>query len=525
MQQGKRLGRMTRVVSKIVDSLSVGPFAGVRSSKADPTGVQERLLRQLLERASGTELGRELGFEEISKEVDVVRAYQRRVPLHDYRDLKPYLDRVRRGEADVTWPGRFTDFAVSSGTASSGKVLPVSRETLEGNNRFGVSAAVNYSARSGNVSMWFGKMLSLPGRIEEDGEGSGRLIGEVSGLQSNYAPSLISRAYQVVPNEVLFMDNWDRKLDAVVDRTLGEDVRVLVMVPTWALVLFEKLIAKHRLVHGSNASSVHDVWPNLSVFFSGGVALSSYREILEQMIGGPIDFVESYGASEGFFAFQDDLARDDMLLHLDNNVYYEFVPLDQVGTDDPERRTVSDVDTDVRYALYATTCSGLWSYAVGDVVRFTHLNPHRIVVAGRTSEMIDRYGEAVFGEEAREALEKACDTFGVQFIDYHVAPLEADRGRLPGHQWLVEFEDEPPDAHAFARYIDEHLQRVNRHYQIRREANAFGGPTIVAVPRGTFVRWLEASRRRVSAQSKVPRMSEEREIADRVLRFAAEKRD
>ncbi len=516
---------MAGVVNKIVDSLPVGPLAGVRNSKADAIGVQERLLRQLLSRASDTQLGRELGFHELRREDDVVRAYQRRVRLHDYEDLKPYLDRVRNGEADVTWPGTFTDFAVSSGTASSGKILPVSRETLEGNNRFGVGTAVNYSARSGNVSMWFGKMLSLPGRIEEDGEGSGRFIGEVSGLQSKYSPSFISRIYQVVPNDVLFMDNWDRKLDAVVERTLDEDVRVLVMVPSWALVLFEKLIDGHRSAYGSDASTVQDVWPNLSVFFSGGVALSSYREILEQMIGGAIDFIESYGASEGFFAFQDDPARRDMLLHLDNNVFYEFVPLDQVGTDDPERLTIANVEADVRYALYATTCSGLWSYAVGDVIRFTDLNPHRIVVAGRTSEMIDRYGEAVFGEEARTALEKACEVFGVPFTDYHIAPLEADRGQLPGHQWLIEFEEAPTDIEDFARHIDEYLQSVNRHYQIRREAKAFAGPTITPVPRGTFVRWLEQSRKRVSAQSKVPRMSEEREIADRVLRFAAEKRE
>ncbi|MBT8400373.1 MAG: GH3 auxin-responsive promoter family protein [Rhodothermia bacterium] len=516
---------MTAVLNKIFDSLPLGSLAGVRSSKADPPGVQEKLLRQLLTRASDTQFGREFGFQEIGNASNVVRAYQRLVPLHEFEDLKPYFDRVRRGEADVTWPGTFTDFAVSSGTASSGKILPVSRETLEGNNRFGVGTAVNYSARSGNVSMWFGKMLSLPGRIEEDGEGSGRLIGEVSGLQSKYSPSFISRIYQVVPNEVLFMDNWDQKLDAVVERTLDEDVRVLVMVPTWALVLFEKLIDAHRSAHGSNASTVHDVWPNLSVFFSGGVALSSYRELLEQMIGGPVDFIESYGASEGFFAFQDDPRRRDMLLHLDNNVFYEFVPLDQVGTDDPERRTVADVETGVRYALYATTCSGLWSYAVGDVVRFTDLDPHRIVVAGRTSEMIDRYGEAVFGEEAREALEEACEAVGVRFTDYHIAPLEADRGRLPGHQWLIEFERAPTNLEGFAQLIDEYLQSVNRHYQIRREAKAFAGPTITPVPRGTFVGWLEASRPRVSAQTKVPRMSEEREIADRVLRFAAEKRE
>ena len=505
------------------DTMPLRPIRRVRNFARDPLGTQERLLRRLLTRASDTEFGRRHDFRGLLGRSDLAVAYQARVPLQDYGSLHPYLERVRKGAADVTWPGTFTDFAVSSGTASAGKVLPVSRETLQGNNRFGIEAALNYSARTGNLKMWLGRMLSLPGRIEEDQPGSGRFVGEVSGLQSKYAPAIIARLYQAVPNEILFMDSWDRKLDAVVERTLDADIRVLVMVPTWALVLFEKLIARHRAVHGSQAETVLDVWPNLSVFFSGGVALSSYRDLLDQLIGGRVDFIESYGASEGFFSFQDDPAREDMLLHMDNNVFYEFVPLDQVGTDEPRRLTVDRVEPDVRYAMYVSTCSGLWSYAVGDVVRFTTLNPHRIVVAGRTSEMIDRYGEAVFGEEAREALETACNAFGAQFADYHVAPLHADTGRLPGHQWLIEFDEAPTDLDAFAATIDEYLQRVNRHYQIRREARAFTGPTVVPVPRGTFVKWLEATRERVSAQSKVPRMSEERDIADRVLRFAAEK--
>jgi hypothetical protein len=266
---------------------------------------------------------------------------------------------------------------------------------------------------------------------------------------------------------------------------------------------------------------VRDVWPNLRVFFSGGVALSSYRDLLDQKIGDPIRFVESYGASEGYFAIQDRPEDTDLLLHLDNGVFYEFVPMDQLGSARPERLWIRDVEVGTRYAMFVSTYSGLWSYAVGDVVRFTSTSPHKIVVAGRTSEMIDKYGEAVFGEEARGALSVACEATGSRIVDYHIAPTVVGSGVIPAHEWLIEFEQEPPNMQSFARTIDEYLQDVNRHYHIRREAGAFGGPQVTSLGRGVFGRWLEASRDRVSAQSKVPRMSEEREIADGVLTFAA----
>ncbi len=460
-------------------------------------------------------------FESLQNEKKVVSSYRSRIPLQDYDSLRPFLDRVRTGEANVTWPGTFGSFAVSSGTASSGKVIPISREMLQRNSSFGIGVALNYTVRTGDASIWFGRMLSLPGRVEPYASLAGAFVGEVSGLQSMHAPAIVSRFYQAVPHEILFMDNWDKKLDAVAEQTLDVDIRSLAMAPTWAVVLFEKLIARHNAEYGSTARTVLDVWPNLRVFFSGGVALSSYRDLLERQIGGPIEFIESYGASEGFFSFQDEPGANDMLLHLDNGVFYEFVPLDQLGTDQPERLTIADVKTGVRYALHVSSCSGLWSYSVGDVVRFTSLQPHRIVVAGRTSEMIDRYGEAVFGEEARRALEAACRASGALFIDYHIAPRVLRAGGIPGHQWLIEFDREPEDLASFSRVIDDYMQKVNRHYQIRREARAFDSPEIRTVPRGTFLRWLEETRDRVSAQTKVPRMSEERDVADGVLRFAA----
>lgn len=509
---------MTKLLGQVLHTLPLAPLRTTRRFVAHPVATQEALLRDLLSRAADTAWGRRYGFAELAKATDVVDAYQTQVPLHQYDDIRGDVEQIRKGAADVYWPGRFQYFAVSSGTASAGKIIPVSREMLVKNRAFSLGTALHYLAESADPRFWMGRFLSLPGRIEEDPAHPGTQIGEVSGLQSLFAPAFVKHLYQAIPNETLFMPNWEEKLDAIVARTLMMDIRAIAMVPTWALVLFRKLIAAHNARGGRHVRTVGEIWPNLQVFFSGGVALSSYRALLEEQIGLPrLHFIESYGASEGFFSFQNGLDDADMLLHLDNGVFFEFVRLSDLGQDNPRRYTVADAEPDVRYALYVTTCSGLWSYGVGDVVRFTSTAPHKIVVAGRTSEMIDKYGEAVFGEEARTALQQACDLMGVHVLDYHIAPQPPQDEGLPTHQWFIEFETPPDNLEAFSNAIDAYLQGVNRHYQIRREAQAFDRPEIVPVPRQTFYRWLHRSRKQVSAQTKVPRMSEDRTVADGLL--------
>lgn len=494
------------------------PLRSVERFRKRPVEVQERLLRRLLEKAASTDWGRRHGFSQLLAERDIVHAYQRRMPLHTYEDVRADVERVRRGEADVLWAGRQRHFAVSSGTASAGKLIPLSREMLSANKSFSVAAGLNYLIQSGNPSFVFGKHLTLPGRIEESKEYPGNLVGEVSGLQAEHAPKFFSALLQAVPNEISFLPNWENKLRAVADHTMDQDIRLMVMVPTWGLVFFETLIERYNERHQTNVSTVAEIWPRLQVFMSGGVALRSYKNLIEDAIGKPdLDFVETYGASEGFFSFQDDLEDPAMLLHLDNGVFYEFVPMDRMNEPDPPRLSIGEVEPEVRYAMYVSTCSGLWAYNVGDVIRFTRTDPYRIVVAGRTTEMVDRFGEAVFGEEARAAVRIASEATGARVLDFHLAPRLPDRHRLPSHEWLIEFETQPADTAAFARHIDDYLQQVNRHYQIRREARAFEMPIITSLPRGAFYRWLKEAKGQVSGQTKVPRMSEERAIADRVL--------
>lgn len=499
---------------------TAGPLRTVRQFTRAPMATQRAVLRSLLRRAADTEWGRRYDFAALAAAEDVVAAYQERVPRHTYDDIRDDMERVRAGAEDVSWPGRFAHFAVSSGTVSDGKIIPISREMIAKDRAFSVGTGLNYVAETGNLRIFGGQHLTLPGRIDEDPNYPGTLVGEVSGLLAEHAPQFFTTLFQAVPNEISFLPNWDEKLRTIAERTVDKDIRMLVMVPTWALVLFEELIRCYNARYDASARTVGEVWPNLQLFISGGVALRSYRHLLEELIGTDIDFIETYGASEGFFSFQNRLDDPAMLLHLDNGLFYEFVRMDEKEADAPRRYTIADVEPGVRYALYVTSCSGLWAYDVGDVVRFTQTDPPKITVAGRTSEMIDQYGEAVFGDEARAALRAACEATGAHVAHYHVAPRPAQNGTMPTHEWLVEFEQPPTDVEAFAAHIDAYLQQVNRHYQIRREARAFGAPVLEVVPDGTFYAWLKATRDRVSGQTKVPRMSDERTVADGVLRAA-----
>jgi acyl-CoA synthetase (AMP-forming)/AMP-acid ligase II len=492
----------------------LGPLRRVKEFKANPVATQRALLQRLLTRAADTEWGHRYDFAEIAEASDVVAAYQERVPLHTYADIEDDVERVRRGAADVLWPGTVQNFAVSSGTVSDGKVIPISDETIEHNRSFSVGAGVNYLKESLDPNFFGGHHLTLPGRVEEDPNYPGTKAGEISGILAENAPDFFRTLFQAVPNEITFLPSWEEKLRAVAERTVDKDIRLLVMVPTWALNLFDLLIDLHNERNNDTATTVGEVWPNLQVFISGGVALRSYRDLIEEKIGHDIDFVETYGASEGFFSFQDDLADPSMLLHLDNGVFYEFVPLDERGDPDPTRYTIADVEPGVRYSLHVTSCSGLWAYEVGDVIRFTQTFPHKITVAGRTSDMIDEYGEAIYGDEVRAALKSACEATEAHVSDYHVAPRPATNGRQPGHEWLVEFEHAPADLDAFERALDEHLREVNRHYSIRREGDALDGPQVSALPDGAFYHWLQATNDEISGQTKVPRMSDNREVAD-----------
>ncbi len=481
----------------------------------NPAGAQEALLRGLLAAARETEFGRAHGFASLLRAPDVAAAYRQAVPVQSRETMAAWLQRVREGEKGVLWPGQVRHFAVSSGTASAGTILPRTAAHLRRDALFSVGVGVQYLASTGRLALLGGKHLSVPGRVEPDVVQPGAVVGEVSGLVAGAAPAFFRRLYQAVPDEMANLERWDAKLDAIAARAAATDVRMIAMVPSWSAALFERVRDAYRKTHGHAPATMREVWPRLQVFVSGGVALSSYRHALGEWLGEGVDFIETYGASEGFFSFMETPDAEGMRLHLSNGVFYEFVPEARRHDPNPPRLGIGEVEVGPRYALYVSTMSGLWSYAVADLVRFVSLTPPRIVVAGRTRQVLDRFGEALHAEEAEAALAHACAATGAQPAEFHVTSVAS--GRIPRHRWVVAFQRTPGSAQAFVQALDGHLREANRHYAIRREGEALGAPEIAVVAPQAFLAWLNSTRTRVGAQTKVPRLSEEPDVAAGII--------
>ena len=490
-----------------------------------PVQTQARVLRRLLRRAADTEWGRRFAFGQLARQPDVVAAFQARVPLHTYEDVKGDIARIRQGEADILWPGTVKHFAVSSGTVSAGKILPLSRETMRRNLVFSFGVGLQYVWSSGNVRTLWGQRLTMGGQVLRDETYPGNLVGEVSGFLAEAVPPKLRFLHRGMAPEITAIRDWPKRMSATVDFALGRDIRVFVGVPPWAIVLFKLAIERHNERHDTRVRTVGEIWPNLGVFVSGGTALSSYRDLLVDLIGLPnLHYMEAYGASEGFFAYQATPDDDDMLLDLDCDIFYEFIRLEELGDASARRYTIEQVESGVRYVPYVSTCSGLWAYLVGDVIRFTSISPHKIVVAGRTAEMLDRYGQAVFAEEARETIERASRHCGAFVAEYHLTCRPPSAERPAYLEWLIEFASAPGDLDGFRDNLESVLCDLNRHYQNRRDSGSFDVAEVRLLSPGTFAAWLKSSRSYVSAQTKVPRLSEDTAPADALLAISQERR-
>jgi hypothetical protein len=487
------------------------PLGRLRRALRSPVRAQRRLLWRLLQRAEHTVWGREHDFARTLAYGDLVSAFQGEQPLTSYEDVRPYVTRARAGEADVLWPGRTRHFGISSGTVTSGDLIPVSPAMLRAMIRAGLAPGLQYASLRG-FGYLGGKILSIPGGVSEDPERRGVWVGEVSGLMAGAVPALLTRGFQALPKEMMLMEGWDAKLQQIADRSARQDVRAIIMVPSWAPMLFDILLGGPATGSAGRPTCIRDVWPRLRVFFSGGVALRSYRSLLEHYLGTDVDFIESYSASEGFFAFQDDAEASDMLLHVDGGVFFEFVRLDELGRDRPRRYTAADVEPGIDYALFVSTCSGLWAYGVEDVVRFTSTNPPRLRVVGRTGAILDEFGEALHAEEVDLALAHAGGLTGARCLYHHVTYAPAT-GTVTQHEWLLEFEVAPDDLGAFAAACDRFLQEHNRHYRIRREPMVLAAPAVSVLPRGTCLTYLRHARGRMSVQTKLLPVSPERGVA------------
>lgn len=488
-------------------SFLIKPFARYVSREidrwsADAVRRQQRTLDMLVSKARNTAFGRDHGFDRIRSHADLVR----QVPVRDYEDLKPYVERIKQGEKDVLWPGRPKYFAKTSGTTSGTKYIPLTHDSMPNHFNTARNALFHYAAKTGNFGFFDGKLIFLSGSPEMDRVGD-ILTGRLSGIVNHEVPAWL-RTNQMPSYETNCIEDWEVKVDAIASETLGKDMRLISGIPPWVQMYYERLLAR------SGASTIRSIFPNYSVFVYGGVNFSPYRARLEELVGGPLDTVETYPASEGFIAFQDTPGDDALLLNVDSGIYFEFIPLSEYFEEQPRRLSLAEVEVGVDYAIILHTNAGLWGYSIGDTVNFVSLDPYRIRVSGRVKHFISAFGEHVIGKEVEAAMKETGERHGLRIAEFTVAPqVTPPEGGLPYHEWFVEFASPPTELSAVARDLNEAMVGQNIYYEDLIKGNILRSLVITALQPGAFREYMK-SQGKLGGQNKVPRLSNDRKIAD-----------
>jgi hypothetical protein len=472
--------------------------------------LQEATLLGHVRTARDTEFGLSYGFASIRSVAD----YQARVPLRDYVGFKPWWDVAFAGADDVTWPGRPRLWVKTSGTTAGDKAIPVTREAVRAHRRGGWDALLMAAEQVGGSTLLGGPMLMLGGSTALQPAPAGASIGDLSGVMATKLPPGLRRRYS--PGAAIArIPDWETRLAAVAALVERQDLRLLAGMPSWMLLLIEQVA--RRQTEAGGGGDLRDRWPNLRTFIHGGVSFAPYRRVFEARLARRLACVEVYPASEGFVAVQTE--RDGGLtLMLDYGIFYEFVPVEDLGRARPRRHTVADVELDCPYAVALTTPAGIWSYLLGDTVRFTARDPLRLVITGRTRHFVNAFGENVIVEEVEQALVAACATTGADVAEFTVAPRFPEPGEpRGGHEWLVEFRTPPSDDRAFAAALDGALLVLNTDYRTKRSGDlAMTAPRLVPLPPGAFHGWLRATGK-LGDQHKVPRVTNSRAVADALL--------
>lgn len=471
--------------------------------------LQQGQLRELLSAARNTEWGIEHDYKSIRTYDD----FCRRVPLQQYDDIKPYVTRMINGEKNILWPSVVGWYAKSSGTTNDkSKFIPVTREVLHGCHYRGGFDTVALYLRNNPDSRFFSKKgLILGGSHSPSPLNRRAHCGDLSAvLLQNLNPMV--NLMRVPKKRIILMDEWESKIKAIVESTWNKDVNSLSGVPSWMLVLIKAVLEKTGRKH------LTEVWPNLEVFFHGGISFDPYREQYEALIPSEkMHYMETYNASEGFFGIQDDPSDRSLLLMLDYGVFYEFIPVSEVGSDNPTVVPLEAVEKDRNYAMVITTSGGLWRYLIGDTVRFTSLFPHKFVISGRTKHYINAFGEELMVDNADKAISRVCHTTGAVVKEYTAAPLfmlDKAKGR---HRWFIEFEKMPPSVTEFAAQLDATLQELNSDYEAKRYKEISLQPLEIIVAReGVFYEWLK-EKGKLGGQHKIPRLSNDRRLMEELL--------
>lgn len=471
---------------------------------SDAVGAQRQVFQELLAKGQHTRFGRDHQLSDVGSH----EAYREQVPLRDYEALRPYVDHIKEGEKDVLWPGRPKYFAKTSGTTSGVKYIPLTADSMP--NHFGTArnALFNYYARTGNGQFLDGKMIFLSGSPELE-EVGGIPTGRLSGIVNHQVPAWL-RTNQLPSYPTNCIEAWEEKLERIVDETLGADMRLISGIPPWVQMYYERLLER------SGKSTVKELFPNYSMFVYGGVNFEPYRAQLEQLVGRRIDSVETYPASEGFIAFQDDPSEKGLLLNAHSGIFFEFVPLEDFGKPDARRIWLNEVELGVNYVLIINNNAGLWGYNIGDTVQFVSKDPYRLLVSGRVKHFISAFGEHVIGKEVEAAMQAVAGPQRVRIVEFTVAPQVSPlEGGLPYHEWWVEFDELPPDLEAFAQQLDREMVQQNIYYQDLVEGHILRPLVIRPLRSGAFRAYMK-SQGKLGGQNKVPRLSNDRKIADQL---------
>lgn len=476
-----------------------------------PIDVQDRSLKEILKLGANTEYGRKYDFKDLKSK----QAFAEAVPMTDYETLSPDIERMMHGEENILWPGRIKWFSKSSGTTSGrSKYIPVPSVNLRQCHIRGTWDAVTlYYKAYPDARLFADRSLLMGGSLSRYEHNPETHIGDISAIMMHHMP-VVGKPFFTPDFETALLDNWEEKLERMAHKTMDADVAMFGGVPTWTIVLFR------RMLEISGKSTIREIWPNVSVYMHGGVGFEPYKKTFEELIGQPgIHYQEIYNASEGFFGLRDDFNSDDMLLLLDNGVYYEFLPID--GSED-DIVPLSMVEVGKTYAILITTNGGLWRYKIGDTLTFTSTYPFKFKLVGRTTQFINAFGEELIVANTDKALSDTCEKHGVEVIEYTVAPLYLTNTLAGCHEWVIEFKNVPENLAQFTEDLDKNLQEINSDYAAKRtDSLALNRLKIHVLQEGTFHKWMK-SRGKYGGQNKVPRLSNDRLIYEDLMSFSKE---
>lgn len=468
--------------------------------------MQQKQFSQLIFDGQRTAFGAEHNFREIKNYSDFVK----NVPIRDYEQFKPYINKIISGQKNVLWPGRPVYFAKTSGTTSGAKFIPITRDSIPNHIGSARLSLLMYIYKTGQTDFIRGKYIFISGSpvLEKiNGISSGRL----SGIVNHHVPWYV-KMNQLPSYNTNCISDWEEKLDAIVEETSSQKMTLISGIAPWIEMYFD------RILKASGKRTVSEALPHFSLYVHGGVNFKPYEQRFRQLIGKDIDFLETFPASEGFFAFQDEFPSQGLLLIPDSGIFYEFVPADRFDEPNPTRLTLEEVELDVNYALVISTNAGLWAYSIGDTVKFVSKNPYRIVVTGRLKHFTSAFGEHVIAEEVEGAITEACEKYNANITEFTVAPLTHNPDGFPCHEWFIEFTSLPSDFNGFQQYLDEQMQKRNSYYKDLVTGGILQPLMVRILPNGAFVKYMK-SIGKLGEQNKVPHLKNDRTMADELTRF------